>query len=60
MKLFFDEGVENGRYAEIFFNVDLTEGFGALNEKDEEYRVDLIHWLSLPGNVTANPNAIRR
>lgn len=60
MKLFFDEGVENGRYAEVFFNVDLPEGFGALNEKDEEYRVDLIHWLSLPGNVAANPYAIRR
>ncbi|EZP73559.1 hypothetical protein BV96_01000 [Sphingomonas paucimobilis] len=33
MKLFFDEGIENGRYAEVFLNVDLPEGFCALNEK---------------------------
>lgn len=57
MKLFFDQGVENGRYAEVFFDVDMPEGFATLNEKDQEYRADLIHWLSLPGNVTANPYA---
>ena len=55
MKLFFDEGVEDGHYAELFFNVDLPGGYVALNEKDESYRLDLIHWLSLPGLVNANP-----
>ena len=55
MKLFFDDGLENGRYAEIFFNVDLRAGIAALNEKDEDYRSDLLHWLSLPGDVVANP-----
>jgi hypothetical protein len=55
MKLFFDEGIENGRYAEIFLNIDLPEGYAALNEKDEEYREDLIHWLSRPDAVVANP-----
>ncbi len=57
MKLFLDEGVENGRYGEVFFNVDMPEGFAALNEKDAEYRTDLVHWLSVPGNVIANPYA---
>ena len=56
MKLFFDDGVENGRYAEVFFNVDLPRGLGFLNEKDNDYRTDLVHWLSLAGNVIANPN----
>jgi hypothetical protein len=60
MKLFLEDGVENGRYAEVFFNVDMSEGFAALNEKDEEYRTDLIHWLSLPGDVVANPYAGQR
>ncbi len=55
MKLFLEDGVENGRYAEVFFNVDMPEGSAALNEKDEDYRMDLVHWLSLPGNVVANP-----
>jgi len=57
MKLFFDEGIDNGRYAEVFFDVDIRGGIGALNEKDEDYRADLLHWLSIPGNVTANPYA---
>jgi hypothetical protein len=60
MKLFLEDGVENGRYAEVFFNVDMSEGFAALNDKDEEYRTDLIHWLSLPGDVVANPYAGQR
>ncbi|WP_260923365.1 hypothetical protein [Novosphingobium sp. 9] len=55
MKLFLEDGVENGRFAEVFFNVDMDQGFAALNEKDQEYRADLVHWLSLPGNVNANP-----
>ncbi len=55
MKLFFDDGVENGHYAEIFLDVDLPQGFSALNEKDEEYRAELTHWFSRPGNVNANP-----
>ncbi|WP_333605179.1 hypothetical protein [Novosphingobium sp.] len=57
MKLFFDEGVENGRYAEVFFDVDLADGFAKLNEKDEDYRADLVYWLSLPGKVNGNPYA---
>lgn len=55
MKLFFDDGMENGHYAEVFFDIDLARGLGALNEKDEEYRAELIHWLSRPGKVNANP-----
>ncbi|WP_298668922.1 hypothetical protein [uncultured Sphingomonas sp.] len=57
MKLFFDDGVENGRYAEIFLNIDMPQGFCALNEKDEGYRSDLVHWLSQPGDIIANPYA---
>lgn len=57
MKLFFDDGMDNGRYAETFFNVDMPQGFASLNEKDVDYRNDLVHWLSLPGNVVANPYA---
>lgn len=56
MKLFFDDGVEDGHYAEIFLDIDLPQGLCGLNEKDEEYRPGLIHWLSLPGNVNANPH----
>jgi hypothetical protein len=56
MKLFLEDGIEDGRYAELFFNIDMPQGFAALNEKDEEYRADLVHWLSLPGNVSANPS----
>lgn len=55
IKLFFDDGVENGHYAEVFFDIDLPRGFCALNEKDEEYRPELIHWLSRSGSVNANP-----
>lgn len=54
MKLFFDDGIENGRYAEVFFNVDLPEGIAALNEKDESYRTDLVHWFSVVGDVIAH------
>lgn len=57
MKLFFDDGVEDGHYAEIFLDIDLPQGFGGLNEKDEEYRPELIHWLSMPGIVIANPHS---
>ncbi|MFC3440615.1 hypothetical protein ACFOKF_05280 [Sphingobium rhizovicinum] len=57
MKLFLEDGVENGRYAEVFLDIDMLQGFAALNEKDEGYRTDLVHWLSLPGNVMANPYA---
>ena len=59
MKLFLDDGVKNGRYAEIFFNLSLQQGFAALNEKDEEYRGDLMHWLSLPGDVVARPSEVK-
>ena len=60
LKLFFDDGIENGRYAEVFLDVDLHAGFATLNEKDEEYRSDLVHWFSIPGDVTANPYARER
>ena len=56
MKLFFDDGLEDGRYAEVFLNADLPSGIVMLNEKDEEYRSDLVHWLSLPGYTNANPH----
>lgn len=56
MKLFFDDGMENGHYAEVFFDIDLPRGLCALNEKDKEYRTEVIHWLSLPGHVKANPH----
>ncbi|MCJ2187281.1 hypothetical protein [Novosphingobium beihaiensis] len=55
LKLFLEDGIPNGRFAEIFFNIDMPQGFAALDEKDEEYRIDLVHWLSLPGQVNANP-----
>jgi len=55
LKLFLDDGIENGRYAEVFLNVDIPGGVAELNEKDEDYRTDLVHWLSLPGDVIANP-----
>lgn len=57
MKLFFDDGDEDGHYAEVFLDVDLPQGLCGLNEKDEEYRPDLIHWLSMPGIVNANPHS---
>ena len=53
LKLFFDDGLENGHYAEVFLDVDLSRGICGLNEKDEEYRADLIHWFSRPGHVSA-------
>ena len=57
MKLFFDEGVEDGRYAEVFLDIDLPQGLCGLNEKDEEYRADLLYWLSVPGLANANPHS---
>lgn len=56
MKLFFDDGEEDGHYAEVFLHIDLPQGLCGLNEKDQEYRPDLIHWLSMPGIVNANPH----
>ncbi|MCX5577236.1 hypothetical protein [Kaistia terrae] len=57
MKLFLDDGIEDGRYAEVFLKVDLSIGLAALSEKDEAYRADLVRWLSFPGNVVAKPVA---
>jgi hypothetical protein len=57
MKMFFDDGVENGRYAEVFLDVDLLSGFVMMNEKDEEYRADLVHWLSGLAGKNANPHS---
>ncbi|AXB80191.1 hypothetical protein TQ38_026735 (plasmid) [Novosphingobium sp. P6W] len=55
MKLFLEDGAKGGRFAEVFFNIDMPEGIAALNEKDQDYRVDFVHWLSLSGDVNANP-----
>lgn len=45
-KLFFDENDEKDLYAEIFLNPDLTNGTVELNEKDEEYRPNIVKLLS--------------
>lgn len=55
LKLFFDDGERDGHYAEIFLNIDVPSGYCALNEKDEAYRQEAVHWLSRPGHVKANP-----
>lgn len=44
-KLFFDNG-DSDEYAELFCNIDLAQGFAALNEKDPEYRARLLAWCS--------------
>jgi hypothetical protein len=53
IKLFFEDSDENGPYAEVFLNIDMPSKLAELNEKDEGYRTDLIHWLSRQGNVNA-------
>jgi len=45
-KLFFDENEERNLYAEFFLNPDLKKGTVELNEKDEEYRANIIKLLS--------------
>ena len=45
-KLFFDENDERNLYAEIFLNPNLKNGTVELNEKDEEYRVNIVKLLS--------------
>jgi len=45
-KLFFDENDERNLYAEIFLNPDLKNGTVELNEKDEEYRTNIVKMLS--------------
>ena len=45
-KLFFDDGVSEEHYAELFFNLDVPNGYAVLNEKDPEYRAPLMAWLS--------------
>ncbi|HEY0623684.1 hypothetical protein [Sphingomonas sp.] len=57
MKLFFDNGEDEELYGEVFFNLDLPEGYVGLNEKDPEYRKPLVHWLSRHGRIVANPHA---
>ena len=44
--LFFDENDERNLYAEIFLNPDLKNGTVELNEKDEEYRTNIVKLLS--------------
>jgi hypothetical protein len=45
IKLFF-EGATEGRYAEIYVNIDVKVGSVELNEKDPDYRVSVVHALS--------------
>lgn len=45
MKLFFDNGNPE-EYAELFYNLDVSAGYAALNEKDPEYREPLVKWVS--------------
>jgi len=45
-KIFFDENDERNLYAEIFLNPDLKNGTVELNEKDEEYRANIVKLLS--------------
>jgi len=45
-KLFFDKNDESNLYAEIFLNPDLKNGVVELNEKDEEYRANIVELLS--------------
>ncbi|WP_224484681.1 hypothetical protein [Robertkochia aurantiaca] len=45
-KLFFDKNDERNLYAEIFLNPDLKNGTVELNEKDQEYRVNMVKLLS--------------
>jgi hypothetical protein len=45
-KLFFDENNEQNLYSEIFLNPNLKNGTLELNEKDEEYRMNIVKLLS--------------
>jgi hypothetical protein len=45
-KLFFDENNERNLYSEIFLNPNLKNGTLELNEKDEEYRMNIVKLLS--------------
>ncbi|OJU16465.1 MAG: hypothetical protein BGN95_05640 [Sphingomonas sp. 66-10] len=46
LKIFFTDGTEDDRYAEIFLDIDLPNGTAGLNEKDTTYRPKLVHWLA--------------
>ena len=45
-KLFFDDNNEKNLYSEIYVNPDLKNGTIELNEKDEEYRSNIVKLLS--------------
>ena len=45
-KLFFDDNNERELYSEIYLNPDLKNGTIELNEKDEEYRTNIVKLLS--------------
>ena len=45
-KLFFDDNNEQNLYAEFYMNPDLINGIVELNEKDEEYRMNIVKLLS--------------
>ena len=45
-KCFFDENNEQNLYSEIFLNPNLKNGTLELNEKDEEYRMNIVKLLS--------------
>ncbi len=46
-KLFFDENDEQNLYSEFFLNPDLKNGTLELNEKDIDYRENIVNILSL-------------
>ena len=45
-KLFFDDNNERNLYSEIYLNPDLKNGTIELNEKDEDYRANIVKLLS--------------
>jgi hypothetical protein len=45
LKLFFDSG-DDAKYAEIYLNIDLAQERASLNEKDPEYRKNIVRALS--------------
>lgn len=45
-KIFFDDRNERGEYCELFLNISLEDKIIEFNEKDNEYRVNIIKNLS--------------
>lgn len=45
-KIFFDDKEEKGCYSELFINIDLKNNVLELNEKDPEYRKNIINMMT--------------